>query len=360
MRSASLPQLFGCDVRRIHCVGVGGMGVGPLAIYLAQLGFVVTGEDDALSDDMQALLRREQIVVSALPLDCELVVYSSAIAKTHPVYAAAVARKLPLVRRGEMLAEVVRGKRLVAVCGSHGKTTTAAMLITALRHANFPAGYVLGGVFADDTPPARIGSNEWIVAEVDESDGTIDRFAPEITVAVNLDWDHPDYYRQMTDLESTFAALFARTRRAVLFSDACAMSARVINQSSRSKPAAVRDGATTVATAVPLTFGRTGDFRGEIAAESGERMTLRLGGKFANTDAMVRAHGDFNAANACAALAAAQLIGAAITPRALADYPGVRRRQTTLHATPDLTVIEDYAHHPAEIRALLASLRRRI
>ncbi|MES2694900.1 MAG: Mur ligase domain-containing protein, partial [Verrucomicrobiota bacterium] len=245
MRPLGKPQLFGRDVHRIHCVGVGGMGVGPLAIYLAQLGFAVSGEDDGLTDEMRVLLTRERVALGSIPADCELVVYSSAIAKNHPAYLAAVARKLPLVRRGELLAEVVRDKKLVAVCGSHGKTTTTAMLVTALRVANFPAGYVLGGLFADDTPPARTGSSDWVVAEIDESDGTIERFSPEITVAVNLDWDHPDYYRQLADLEATFAALFARTRGLVLVSDACAMSARVAAKAGRSV----------------VSFGRSGDFR---------------------------------------------------------------------------------------------------
>ena len=316
------------------------MGVAPLAIYLAQAGFVVTGEDDALTDDVRALLSREHVTVGALPADCELVVYSTAIAKSHPVFAAALARKLPLVRRGELLAEVLRGKKLVAVCGSHGKTTTTAMLITALHRAGFPAGWVLGGLFADDTPPARTGSSDWVVAEIDESDGTIDRFTPEITVAVNLDWDHPDYYRREADLEATFAALLRRTRGPVLVSDVCALSARIA-------PAA-------------MTFGRSGKFSGTLGSETPLRMALRLGGEFAITEANVKAQGDFNVANATAALAAAQLMGATLSPALLADYPGVRRRQSVLHTTSDLTVIEDYAHHPAEIRALLASLRRRV
>jgi len=340
MRPAVRPTLFGHEVRHLHCLGVGGMGVAPLAIYLAQAGFSVTGEDDALTDDVRTLLARESVVIGPLPVDCELVVYSSAIAQTHPAYGAALARKIPLVRRGELLAEVLRGKKLIAVCGSHGKTSTTAMLITALRAAGFPAGWVLGGLFADDTPPARTGSSDWVVAEIDESDGTIEAFAPEVTVAVNLDWDHPDFYRRAADLEATFAALFHRTRGPVLVSDACAVSARVAPTAK--------------------TFGRTGNFRGTISCESAGRMTLRLGGEFTLTEAGVKAQGDFNAANATAALAAAQLLGATLTPTLLADYPGVRRRQTTLHAADGLTVIEDYAHHPAEIRALLTSLRRRV
>jgi UDP-N-acetylmuramate--alanine ligase len=352
MRRGALPRLFGRTVRRIHCVGVGGMGVGPLAIYLAELGFAVSGEDDALTAEMRTVLSSAGVALRTIPDDCELVAYSSAIAKTHPAHLAAIERALPLVRRGELLAEVTRDRKLVAVCGSHGKTTTTAMLITALRRANFPAGYVLGGLFADATPPARTGSNEWVVAEVDESDGTIGCFAPEITVAVNLDWDHPDFYRTVAELEATFAALFARTRGTVLISDACAMSARVSALAESAKTAA--------AEAAFETFGRSGDFRGEIVSEAGEGMELRLGGKFHVEGAVVRARGDFNAANATAALAAAQLMGVTLARQLLAEYPSVRRRQAVLHAANGVTVLEDYAHHPAEIRALLTSLRRQV
>jgi UDP-N-acetylmuramate--alanine ligase len=342
MRPAPLPRLFDREVRQIHCVGVGGMGVAPLAIYLAQLGFTVSGEDDALTAPVRELLARERVTVGPIPVQCDLVVYSSAIAKSHLAYAAAVQRGLLLVRRGELLAEIVRGKKLVAICGAHGKTTTTAMLIGALRRANFPAGYVLGGLFGDDTAPARAGSNEWVVAEVDESDGTIDRFHPEVTVVVNLDWDHPDYYRQPADLEATFAALIARSRGSVLISDACALSGRLAMGSK------------------VTTFGRAGDFSGIISAENGERMTLQLGGKFSIAETTVRARGEFNAANATAALAAAQLMGATLSPKLLADFAGVRRRQGVLPAPEGFTVLEDYAHHPSEIRALLASLRARV
>ncbi len=344
MRRSELPSLFGQDVAAVHCVGVGGMGAGPLAIYLSQLGFAVSGEDSAMTEPMRTQLGRAGVTLTAagaVPAGCGLVAFSSAIAPDHPAVAAARARGLPMVRRGELLAEVTKGRKLMAVCGSHGKTTTTAMLVAALHAAKFPAGYVLGGLFADDMiPPARAGSNDWVVAEVDESDGTIDRFSPELTLTVNLDWDHPDHYHRLADLEAAFAALFARTHGAVLVSDACALSARV-------------------APAGAETFGRTGDFLGETLGETGGPLQLRLGGKFSIAGvATVHAQGDFNAANATAALAAAQLMGAKITLHALADYPGVRRRQTVLRADNGLTVIEDYAHHPAEIRALLGSLRR--
>ena len=346
MRRAELPRLFDRDITAIHCVGVGGMGVGPLAIYLAQLGFRLSGEDDGMTAEMKRHLERAGVAPTSpggVPVVCDLVLTSSAIAPSHPAAVAARQRGLLTARRGEVLAEVTREKRFVAICGSHGKTTTTAMLITALRATGFPAGYVLGGLFADDAvAPARAGSNDWVVAEVDESDGTIDRFAPTLTVAVNLDWDHPDHYRRPADLEETFRALFLRTSGPVLVSDVCAVSQRV-----------ARDRAV-------MTFGRTGDFSGAVQRVTPEQTRVALGGRFMLSSASVRAHGDFNVTNATAALAAAQLMGAEMTESSLAGYPGVRRRQAVLLDEGGVTAIEDYAHHPAEIRALLSSLRQRM
>ena len=348
-KTQSYPPLL--DGRRIHCLGVGGMGVAPLAIYLSAGGCTVSGEDDALPDEVGALLERARVTVGPLPKEVDRVVYSSAIPASHPAYAAAAARGIPLVRRGEMLAEVVRGRRLVAVCGAHGKTTTSAMLVTALRHANFPAGYLVGGLFNDGLPPAALGSNEWVVAEIDESDGTIDCFSPEITVATNLDWDHPDHYREATELEATFAALFRRTRVAIVTSEACSRSQRILNSlaSEEANPSG----------RCVATFGDTGDFSATVVSGGAEAMTIRLGGLFAPADCQVRAGGEFNALNAAAAFAAAQLMGVPPDGQALAAYAGIRRRQGILFSGGPV-VIEDYAHHPTEIRALLTSLRHRV
>ncbi|MBW8782484.1 MAG: UDP-N-acetylmuramate dehydrogenase [Verrucomicrobia bacterium] len=342
------PALFGREVTALHCVGLGGMGMGPLAIYLAQRGFRVSGEDDAMTGAMRAQLDAAGVTITAagaVPADCQLLACSSAISSAHPAVRAAAARGLPQVRRGELLAEATRDRKLVAICGSHGKTTTTAMLVTVLRAAKFPSGYVLGGLFNGDTlPPAAAGEGEWVVAEIDESDGTIGRFSPEITVAVNLDWDHPDHYRRQADLEAAFQALFVRTRGVVLVSEACELSTRVAGGAGRSM----------------LTFGRTGDYESEIRSDRDGRIELAFGGHFPAVVATVRAMGGFNATNATAALAAAHCMGVTDFSRGpLADYPGVRRRQAVLQATPELTVIEDYAHHPAEISALLASVRER-
>lgn len=263
MRRVAPPSLFGREVTAIHCAGVGGMGVGPLAIYLTQAGFRTSGEDDAMTDGMKRHLERAGVLLTpagGVPSECGLIVASSAISASHPVMTEARKRGIPVVRRGELLAEITRGRKFVAVCGSHGKTTTTAMLITVIRSAGFPAGYILGGLFADDSvSPARVGSNDWLVAEVDESDGTIDRFSPELTVAVNLDWDHPDHYRRPTDLEDTFRALFSRTSGPVLVSDACAVSHRVAAERSM------------------ITFGRTGDYCGTLQRVTPTQSLLSLG-----------------------------------------------------------------------------------
>ncbi len=344
-----LPSLLSREIRALHCVGVGGMGLGPLAIYAAELGYAVSGADDAMTEAMRPWLERAGVVLTApahLPDRAELLVVSSAIPPSHPALTAALARGLPVLRRGELLAELALHRRLVAVCGSHGKTTTTAMLVTALRAAGLAPGYVGGGLFADEaTPPASAGDSDILVAEIDESDGTIGRFAPFLTVLVNLDWDHPDHYRTQAELESAFAALLGRTAGPVLINAACELSGRA---------AAGR--------ADVHTFGRGGAFALAASAPAGPAcLDLSLDGRFSPlTGATVRAFGDFNALNATAALAAARLLGAGLRADLLARYPGVRRRQAVLATGAAFTVIEDYAHHPSEIAALLTGLRLRL
>ena len=348
MISQELPLLFGRSVRAIHAVGVGGMGLGPLSIYLAKRGWQITGEDAALTPAMADQLERGGVEVvegNRVPVAVDLVVCSSAIPVSHAALVAARRRGALVVRRGELLAEVSKGKRFVAVCGSHGKTTTTAMLVEILRSAWFQAGYVLGGLMADAAvSPAEAGENDWLIAEVDESDGTIERFHPEVTVVVNLDWDHPDHYLDVAAIEEAFGGLIARTKETVLVCDSCGASGRVLGR---------RETGATV-----LSFGRTGDFRMELREPKAGSLRLGLGGRFSIDDALVRATGDFNALNAAAAFATAEMMSVPISEMSLAAFSGVRRRQTVLRQDEQLTVIEDYAHHPAEIRALLSSLRR--
>jgi UDP-N-acetylmuramate--L-alanine ligase/UDP-N-acetylenolpyruvoylglucosamine reductase len=344
----TLPVLFGRATGSVHALGVCGMGLGPLAVYLARLGYRVSGADDAPNPAMRIQLERAGVTMvegDFIPEGVELVVVSSALSSAHPALVTARARGLPVVRRGELLAELARTRKLIAVCGSHGKTTTTAMIVTAMRRAGVGVGYVGGGLFADDAvPPAAAGSTDWLVAEVDESDGTISRFAPALTVVVNLDWDHPDHYRTQADLEAEFAALLRRTSGPVLINAACAVSRRVAG-----------------GLAGVTTFGSGGDYN--LVGRKNVTdvlMEIDLAGQFSVRAARVRAFGEFNALNATAALAAACMAGAELQPDLLAAYPGVRRRQAVLASGGGFVVVEDYAHHPAEIASLLAGLRSRV
>lgn len=336
---SGLPTLFGRDVTRLHCVGVAGMGLGPLALYLAGLGFRVSGEDDAMTEPLGSMLRKAGVRLGAMGEDCELLVFSSAIPEKHPARKKALERGVRQVRRGELLAELSRSKKLVAICGAHGKTTTTAMLVTALLRSGFEFSYVLGGLFSDERlSPAKAGAGDWLVAEIDESDGTIGGFTPEICVPTNLDWDHPDHYATLGQLEKTFSDLFARTRGTVLLNRSCALSMRLAPEGKTK------------------TIGLAGDFRYVQENAEGGRIGLYLNGDYTLSRAVVNARGAFNAANAAAALAAAQLMGAKLDGSLLSAYASVRRRQGLLH-DGDFRVVEDYAHHPAEIAALLRSLR---
>ena len=340
------PAIFGLAAERIHLLGAGGMGMAPLGLYLARLGFRVSGEDDGWNPAVHALLGRGGVMITesgVLPDDTQLVVHSSAVPPAHDSRRSATARGLPQVRRGEMLAEIAKGKKLVAIVGSHGKTTTTAMLVTALQRTHFPCSWVLGGLFNDEAlPPAWTGGGDWLIAEVDESDGTIDRFSPEVTLVVNLDWDHPDHYAKLADLEAAFAALCGRTKGAIFISDTCTQSSRIVARGGFPAPV--------------YTFGRTGEYQCQLVNDGAAGQELALGGRFLIPRAKVRTHGEFNASNAGAALAVAQHLGAAIDPCSLGSFAGVRRRQSVLHAST-IRVYEDYAHHPTEIRALLQSLR---
>ncbi|MBE2215068.1 MAG: UDP-N-acetylmuramate dehydrogenase [Opitutaceae bacterium] len=330
------------------------MGMAPLALALKAAGWTVSGEDKQWPEEVAVWLHAggiERRATGDLPAATALVIFSSAVAPTHPTRAAALARGVPMMRRGLALACLVRGRPLIAICGSHGKTTTTAMLAWALRAAGVEADFLVGGLYAGaTTAPAAWSGRGWVVAEIDESDGTIEHFSPAITLCVNVDWDHPDHYRERADIDRAFGALAERTGQAVFYCATCA-SSREVFAAGATRGAAV------------MSFGEGGDYTllGTVDAAPAPGQTLRLGGRFggAALEARLSVPGHFNAVNATAALAVAAYAGACDVTALLAAYPGVRRRQGVLLERGPLSVIEDYAHHPAEIEALLRAMRAR-
>ncbi|HAV14679.1 MAG TPA: UDP-N-acetylenolpyruvoylglucosamine reductase [Opitutae bacterium] len=299
-------------------IGVGGMGMAPLASWLAKSGATITGYDDHLREPVRRVLVNAGVEVRDILFAEQLdrittVVYSSAIQASHPLLESARARGLKVLRRGEMLAEISSTKKLIAVVGSHGKTTTTGMIAHGLRSYGIDANFIVGGLFNDpDLAPYHYSESEWLVAEVDESDGTIDSFSPEVTLLLNVDWDHADRYSDEAMIDEAFRQLIVRTQSRVLFPSESGLAER---------------------------FHETG-------------------GAAIETYSTASKEDCFNRSNEVAAIAVLELLGAQVNADLFDSFPGVARRQTCLFKTDSLTVIEDYAHHPTEISALLQRLRK--
>lgn len=304
--------------QRLLFLGVGGMGMAPLAGWLTATGYSITGYDASLSSGVRAYLDSAGVALRDFLLESQVgsfdaVVYSSALSPAHPLLQAAAAAGVPAMRRGTVLGELSREKKLIAVAGSHGKTTTCGLIAHAIQKLGLPVNYIVGGLFNRGVyPPSHYCSSEWLVAEVDESDGTIQDFYPEHTVLLNIDWDHVDRYEAPEQVEAAFLGLAERTRGKVWLG-----------------------AAEGIATKLP------------------QALDFLLGSPAAGPEG-----NDLNHQNRLAALAVLRELAGEVSPQVLADFPGIARRQTLRFERENLLVLEDYAHHPTEITALLGALRR--
>src|SRR5262245_5653027 len=295
--------------RRLHFIAIGGAGMSGLAIVCRQLGAEVSGSDRAESSYVERLRAAglEPLIghdAAQVPEDAEVVV-STAIGEDNPELAIAKERGQRVIHRGTLLAEVCAERRLLAVAGTHGKTTTTAMLVHALRETGAEPSFFLGGELPGLGPGgaaanAGWGGGEWVVAEADESDGSFLALEPEIAVITNVEMDHHSRWGSEAELRAAFDEFVSGAKRAE--------------------------------------FGAT--FPGPAE--------LRLAGP-----------GAHNVLNARAALAALGRAGFDLdaAARALADFPGVKRRLELKGTRDGARVYDDYAHHPTEVRAALSALR---
>jgi UDP-N-acetylmuramate--alanine ligase len=315
--------------RALHFVGIGGVGMSGLALIAHRLGASVSGSDRAQTPYMAAL--RELGIEPSIghraenvPPGAELV-YSSAIAPDNPERGGG-AREL---HRADLLAEITRLRRCIAVTGTHGKTTTSAMIVHALRGAGMDPCYVIGGELRATGANAGWGTGEWLVVEADESDRSLLKLAAEIAVLTNAELDHHATYASLSDLERTFARFMAGAEHGVVW-DRPRLRALC-------PPGAERFDAPDP----------------ELGPE-GSRFAWR------GIEVRVGVPGAHNARNAAAALTAAALAGADPAPAAasLSDFAGARRRMELLgHTTAGAAVYDDYAHHPTEVAAVIAAAR---
>lgn len=347
------------SIGTLHFVGIGGIGMSGIAELLHNLGYTVQGSDIAENNNTQRL-RKMGVPVAighdeANLGDAEVVVISSAVKRTNPEVVAARARLLPVVRRAEMLAELMRLKWSIAVGGTHGKTTTTSLVAALLDAAKLDPTVVIGGIINAWGSNARLGSGEWMVAEADESDGTFLKLPATIAIVTNIDPEHLDHYGSFDALKDAFAAFVSNIPFygvAVLCVDHPEVQALIPKVLDRR--------------VVTYGFSPQADVRG-INLETrpgGVNFEVILTDRKTNASRIIDKlflpmFGRHNVQNALAVVGIAQelKINDAMLRGALARFEGVGRRFTRTGEVDGIVVIDDYAHHPVEIAAVLAAAR---
>ncbi|HZC54703.1 MAG TPA: UDP-N-acetylmuramate--L-alanine ligase [Xanthobacteraceae bacterium] len=347
------------DIGPVHFVGIGGIGMSGIAEVLVNLGYVVQGSDQADSANVKRL-RDEGVKVAighaADNLDgARVVVVSSAIKSDNPELVAARAQRLPVVRRAEMLAELMRLKSCVAIAGTHGKTTTTSMVATLLDAGGFDPTVINGGIINAYGTNARLGDGDWMVVEADESDGTFLKLPADIAIVTNVDPEHLDHFKTFDAVQNAFRD-FVENVPFYGFSVMCTdhpivqklvghiQDHRIITYGENPQ-ADIRLVDVSHAGGISLFTIVLAERAGQAAHEI-KNLALPMPGRH-------------NALNATAAVAVAHELGVSddAIRNALAKFGGVRRRFTRTGTWNGVTIIDDYGHHPVEIAAVLKAAR---
>lgn len=344
--------MFKGRAHKIHLVGIGGIGMSGIAEVLLNLGYNVRGSDLKDSETTRRLASLGGQICfghDAKNLqDADVVVISSAVRPDNPEVVEARKRSIPVIPRAEMLAELMRLKHGVAVAGSHGKTTTTSMIAGILEHAAMDPTVVIGGKVNSLGTNARLGQGEYLIAEADESDGSFLKLSPTLAVVTNIDPEHLDHYGSLECLKETFLDFVNKVPFYGL-SVLCLDSANVQSLLPRVEKRYVTYGTTLQADYSmrdPSMSGLTTSFTPLRRGEPLEPITLQMVGRH-------------NLLNALAALAIADELEIPyhVTHEALCGFRGVQRRFTVRGEVNNITVVDDYGHHPAEIKATLLGAR---
>ncbi len=344
------------DVGPIHFVGIGGIGMSGIAEVLLNHGYVVQGSDlkrtpitDRLADNGALIFEGQKAENIA---EAEVVVISSAIKPGNAELDAARARGLPIVRRAEMLAELMRLKSNIAVAGTHGKTTTTTMVAALLDHGKFDPTVVNGGIIHAYDSNAHVGQGEWMVVEADESDGTFNRLPATIAIVTNIDPEHMEHWHTVEALHQGFLDFVSNIPfygLAVCCTDDPDVQTLVGRITDRrvvtygfNKQADVR--------AINLHY-KAGAAYFDVQLQAEDQMI---------EGCMLPMPGDHNVSNALSAVAVARHLGMQGDEirEALATFGGVNRRFTRVGVVDGIIIIDDYGHHPTEIAAVLKAARQ--
>ena len=340
-------------VRQIHFVGIGGIGMSGIAEVLLNLGYAITGSDVSLSDITQRLTSLGAVIFSGHQAshlrDADVVVTSTAVKDDNPEVLEAHRRNIPVIPRAEMLAELLKMKFSVAVSGSHGKTTTTSMVSTVLAYGGLDPTMVIGGKLASIGSNAKIGDGEIIVAEADESDGSFLKLNPCLAVITNIDREHLDYYRDIEEIKAAFLK-FANIVPFYGSTILCLDNEHVREILPQIKRKVITYGLTSPADYQATEMVLAGPLSKFSVSCRGERLgevTLKVPGRF-------------NIANALATIAVARELDMPFDAirKGLEAFVGVHRRLEIKGKVNGVTVVDDYGHHPTEIRETLAAARQ--
>ncbi len=352
------------DIGKLHFVGIGGIGMSGIAEVLHALGYEVQGSDLSESANVERL-RKEGIKVfigqeEKNIEDAAIVIISSAIKDDNPELKAARANRKTIVRRAEMLAEIMRLKWSIAIAGTHGKTTTTTMVGTMLEEAGHDPTVINGGIVNRYGTNTRIGESDWIVAEADESDGTFTKLPATIAVVTNIDPEHLDHYGSYDNIKAAFRRFIDNLPFygfAVLCSDHPAVQALIPNIIDRRL--------------ITYGFNHQADVRvSNVRSSSDGNMFDVTFAAWLNDghealkvrDIFLPMLGEHNVLNSLASLAIAQEMGVPVATMktAMKNFSGVKRRFTKTGVSHGVTIIDDYAHHPVEIKAVLKAAREAV
>jgi len=339
-------------IKRIHFIGIGGAGMSGIAEVLLNMGYRVSGSDLAAGDatsrlaDLGAVIRTGHAPANVRGADC--VVYSSAIRRDNPELVEAAALKIPAIGRAEMLAELMRMKYGIAIAGTHGKTTTTSMVASILAAAGLDPTVVNGGRVNSLGSNAKLGGGEFLVAEADESDGSFLKLSPTIAVVTNIDREHMDHYSSMDDLKASFVNFMNK----VPFYG-CAVICLDHPEIQSLIPGISRRFLTYGLTAQAEINARDVEYRGLVTTFDVWRRDRSLG------PVRLGMPGEHNVYNALAAVAVGLELGIGFEHirAGLEEFAGVERRFHVRGEARGIIVVDDYGHHPEEIKAVLRAAK---
>ncbi|MDD2708331.1 MAG: UDP-N-acetylmuramate--L-alanine ligase [Verrucomicrobiae bacterium] len=355
-----LRKLLAGGVRRVHLVGVGGSGMSGLARLMALRGHQVTGSDLGEPSDADALrqlgIQRFRGHAPEHVGNPDFVAYSSAIPSDNPELLEAESRDIPVVRRARALAALIPPQKAVVISGTHGKTTTSSMISHILRMAGKAPSFYVGAQVPDLGANASAGNGEYFVLEADESDGTMSEFEPQDLVMLNIEPEHLDFYRNLEAIEAAFDALLKKTKGRVIYSADDPGAARVAGQASNGVAFSIKSTAAT--------DGKHGHLlwhAGDIRQEKDRTVFAVFRGGERLGEAVLIIPGEQNVSNALAALATVEGMGVGFEEAvsALSAFHGARRRFDVIFESDEFLVVDDYAHHPTEVKATIWASRQK-